>query len=382
MASFRSAQRARGIGDRIEPLIGVGALLVLVVGCFLVLRPFLSALLWGTVLAYSTWPLYRQLAEALGRRRTFAAALMTLLLATAFVLPLVLVGTSAADSIARIIDIVRSLLVMGPPRPPLWLAGLPLIGPYVAGLWADIATNTRSLVDIIQPYVASIRTVAIQAGLGVGSGLVEVTMSVLAAFFCYRDGESLLAQAQAIGRRIVGSRIERFLEIAGGTVKSVVYGIVGTAIAQALLASIGYWVVGLQGAFVLGFVTFFLALLPMGPPLVWIPVSVWLFAQGSIGWAVFMAVWGAFVISGVDNFLKPWLISRRSDLSFLLVFLGVVGGALAFGFLGIFLGPVLLALGQTILREWVLSEQPAEPVPIGREAGAAEQTPAGPVDGR
>ncbi len=356
------------VGDRIEPIIGIGALLVLIVGCFLVLRPFLSALLWGTVLAYSTWPLYRELAEALGRRRTLAAALMTLLLAMAFILPLVLVGTSAADGIARIIDIVRSLLAMGPPRPPGWLVGLPLVGSYLADIWMEIATNTRSLVDLIQPYVASIRTVAIQAGVGVGSGLLEVTMSVLAAFFFYRDGESVVAQAQVIGHRVVGNRIEHFLEIAGGTVKSVVYGIVGTAIAQALLASIGYWLVGLQGAFVLGFVTFFLALLPMGPPLVWIPVSVWLFVQGSIGWAIFMALWGTFVISGVDNFLKPWLISRGSDLSFLLVFLGVVGGALAFGFLGIFLGPVLLALGQAILREWVLGERPVEPAPVGPAA--------------
>jgi predicted PurR-regulated permease PerM len=371
----------RTVGDRIEPIMMIGALLVLIVGCFLVLRPFLSALLWGTVLAYSTWPLYRALVEALGRRRTLAAALMTFLLALAFILPLVLVGTSAADGIARIIDIVRSLLAMGPPGPPRWLAGVPLIGGYLAGLWVEIVTNTQSLVDLLQPYVASIRAVAIQAGVGVGSGILEVTMSVLAAFFFYRDGESVVAQAQAIGRRVVGDRIEHFLEIVGGTVKSVVYGIVGTAIVQALLASIGYWVVGLQGAFVLGFVTFFLALLPMGPPLVWIPVTVWLFVQGSFGWAIFMGLWGTFVISGVDNFLKPWLISRGSDLSFLLVFLGVVGGALAFGFLGIFLGPVLLALGQAILREWGLGEQPPPPAGVAQSAAPEEPKPRCPVEG-
>ncbi|MDF1585877.1 AI-2E family transporter [Marinimicrococcus flavescens] len=344
------------VDDRVELAIGIAAIAVLVVGCFLVLRPFLGALLWGVILAYSTWPICRRLTEMLGGRRSLAALLMTLLLAAAFVLPIVLVGTSAADGVVRLSEIVRQLFAFGPPIPPAWLDGIPVVGGFLHTLWLELVTNTRGLAEVLQPYLAAIRDFAITLAVGVGGGLLEMTFSVIATFFFYRDGEAFIRRAREVGERIVGERTQHLLDVAGKTVLGVVYGIVGTAIVQALLATIGYAITGLNGALALGFLTFFLALVPMGPPLVWIPVSIWLFTEDRWGMALFMALWGTFAISGVDNVVRPWLISRGSSMSFLMVFLGVVGGALAFGFLGLFLGPVLLALGTAVLGYWISAE--------------------------
>ena len=156
--------------------------------------------------------------------------------------------------------------------------------------------------------------------------------------------------------RIAGARAARLSAVACGTIRSVVYGILGTAFAQAILAAIGLWIAGVPGALLWGMLTFFLSVVPVGPPLVWGSATLWLLSQGSIGWAVFMAVWGFFGISGIDNIIKPYLISRGSHLPFILTLVGVLGGALAFGFIGVFLGPLLLALGYRLLQEWVSNE--------------------------
>jgi predicted PurR-regulated permease PerM len=141
----------------------------------------------------------------------------------------------------------------------------------------------------------------------------------------------------------------------------VIYGIVGTGLAQGVAAAIGFLIAGVPGAPLLGFITFFLSIVPVGPPLLWIGATVWLFNQGQPGWAVFMAVWGFFVVSGIDNIVKPLLISRGTKLPFVLVLLGVLGGILAFGFIGIFLGPTLLAVGFNLARRWALPQQGDDP---------------------
>jgi predicted PurR-regulated permease PerM len=186
----------------------------------------------------------------------------------------------------------------------------------------------------------------------IAAGLLELVLSVLIAFFLYRDGALTARRLQRTLERLGGARALQLLGVAGATIKGVVYGILGTALAQGALAMIGFIIVQVQGALFLGFLTFFMSLLPMGPPLVWVPVAIWLGVQERIAAAVFLAVWGVFVISGVDNLLKPYLISRAGSLPFILVLLGAFGGVLAFGLIGVFLGPVLLALGFNLVLEW------------------------------
>ncbi|HET6468122.1 MAG TPA: AI-2E family transporter [Geminicoccaceae bacterium] len=342
--------------NRIEQYAVIAALALLAAGCIIVLLPFASSLLWAFILAFSTWPIYGRLQQALGDRRTLGALLMTLLLATALVLPLVLVGQSLAENAAELIDLVRNSLRQGLPDLPGWLVQLPFVGAWIQLTWWEIGTNTGRLGELVHPYLGAIRDVAVAGGLSIGRGILELSLSVLATFFFYRDGIHGAAQLQAVGERLMGARARRLIKVAGDTIQSVVYGVIGTAIVQGILAAIGFWIAGFGGPFFLGFVTFVLGLIPMGPPMVWIPATLWLFAQGQVGAGIFLAVWGAFVISGIDNFLRPILISRGSNLPLFLVFLGAIGGALAFGFLGLFLGPTLLSVGYALVREWSITK--------------------------
>lgn len=350
-------QRRFDFVRRIEAIVAVVALTLLAIGCIIVLRPFFSALLWAMILTYATWPGYVWLRAHFTDRPSLAAFLMTVLLALAFVLPLVLVGNTMADTVGAAADNLREIVELGPPLPPTWVKDVPLIGPELDAIWRNFAINTGDFVAFIRPYLAGAREWAIEAGLTVGRAVLELSLSVLAAFFFYRDGERAVAQVRIIGQRVIGERAHHLLLVTSDTVRGVVYGIIGAAIAQGILAAIGFSIAGVPAPLFLGFLTFLLGLIPMGPPLVWVPVTLWLFSVDRIGWAVFMAVWGFFGISGVDNFIKPYMISRESRAPLLLVFLGVIGGILAFGFIGIFLGPILLGVAYALIVEWTAVEQ-------------------------
>lgn len=347
----------RLVDPRVELAVGLAALAALGFGILLVLLPFLSALLWAAILAYAAWPLYARLLHLLRGRAGLAAGLTTSLFAIALLLPLVLVGRQLADAVTLLVDSIRQMVELGMPPPPEWLFDLPAVGPELVDAWNRLAEDLRDLPGLVQPWLATARDLAIRAGLALGSGLFELALSLTAAFFFLRDGLTLLEQTRRAGERILGERAQHLLEVAGSTVRGVVYGFVGTALVQGAVAAIGFAIVGIPGALVLGVLTFFTALLPaIGPPLVWLPLAAWLLVQGQTASGLFLAVYGFLVISGIDNLIRPWLISRESNLSFLMTFLGVVGGAFAFGFLGIFIGPVLLALGQAMLQDWVRPE--------------------------
>lgn len=354
--------RMPGYARRFESVAALVALVLLVMGVVLVLRPFVTALLWAGVLAFSTWPLYARMRAWLGLSRSIAALVMTLIIGAAFVLPLAFLSTTIAENATRAIDLVRNVLETGPPGPPGWVVGLPLFGDQLAQAWADLARDSARFTELVRPYLIMARGWAITGGLAVGAEVLELTLSVVISFFFYRDGERVLEEVQLMGRRLIGDRAQHLLLVASSTVRGVVYGIIGTSLAQGALATVGYAIVGLPNALFLGFLTFFLAFLPSGPPLVWAPLAFWLFSDGQTGAAVFLLVWGLIVVGSIDHFLKPILISRESKAPLLLVFFGVVGGALAFGVIGVFLGPVLLAVAFALVRDWValIRAQPVE----------------------
>jgi len=353
------------LNPRLEANLGLALLALLALGCLIVLRPFLSALLWAVILTFSTWPLYQRLLRGLGGRVTLAASLMTLLVAAVLVVPLAALGLTLADHVASVFEVVRLLLHEGLPTPPDWVATIPLVGPDIQTYWLSLAHDGSAVASTIEPHLGEARNWALRSGASLGSAALELTLSVLACFFFYRDGRDAAAQFASSMKRLAGGRAERLLEVAGSTTKGVVYGIMGTAIVQGAVAAIGFAIAGVPGALLLGFVTFVFSLIPGGPPFVWIPATVWLFYTGAPGWGIFLAIWGFLAISGIDNVLRPYLISRGSRLPFLLVLLGVVGGILGFGFVGIFLGPILLAVGFTLLKEWSAPSAPLEPPALG-----------------
>jgi predicted PurR-regulated permease PerM len=203
--------------------------------------------------------------------------------------------------------------------------------------------------------------VLVQAGIVAGEGVLQFSLIAFIGFFFYRDGAALAQAVRSGLERVTGSVAGRLLEIVGGTINGVMYGIVGTGLAQGLAAVVGLLIAGVPGALMLGFITAFLSIVPAGPPLVWIGATIWLFFQDHPGWAVFMALWGFFIVSGIDNIVKPLLISRGASLPFVLVLLGVLGGILAFGFIGIFLGPTLLAVGFRFVRHWAVPQHASDP---------------------
>jgi predicted PurR-regulated permease PerM len=338
--------------SRIENMVALTALVFLAVGCLLVLRPFITALLWALILSFSTWPIFDWLRRHMKGRATWAALAMTLVVALVLVLPLVVVGVTLADSVTVIVDRVREWLTEGPPPPPPWVADIPLVGGRLTAFWQGVAHDGAKLTAELVPYLGTVRDIALSTGASWGGAVLELMLSVVTLFFFYRDGHAGVHRLQSALERVAGERAQRLLQVAGSTIKGVVYGILGTALAQAGLAALGFWVAGIPGAFFLGFLTFFLSLVPAGPPIVWLPATIWLFHNGETGWAIALGLWCLFVVSGVDNVLKPYLISKGGELPLILVLLGVLGGAIAFGFIGFFLGPTLLAIAYTLVQEW------------------------------
>lgn len=341
----------------LERNIGWIILLVLFGGCLLVLRPFMSALLWAVVLCFSTWPIYGRLLKLLGNRHTLAALAMSLGMILVVLLPFVLVGATLADSVKEFAAATRQWIEAGPPAPPAWLAKIPAVGQPATEYWQSLAADTTKLWQEAQRFIEPVTAVLLKAGFALGSGLFQLALSIFIAFFLFRDGLSAAGRLTSGVERIGGERGRHLLTVAGNTVRGVVYGILGTALVQAVVAGIGFLIAGVPGAGLLALLTFFLSVLPVGPPLIWLPAAFWLFHQGSMGWGIFMVIWGVLV-SSVDNVVKPWLISQGSDMPFILIFLGVIGGALAFGFIGVFLGPTLLAVGFRLVEEWIATRRP------------------------
>ena len=336
---------------RLERAISGIVLVLLVIACLLVLRPFASALLWAIVLCFSSWPLYTRVLRLVGGRRTLAALVMTLAMILVVLLPFVIIGTAVSDDVRDLTTAVRGWIDTGPPSPPHWLAKVPLVGSRAVNYWQSLATDSAKLAAEARRLIPSASAFLLMIGKMLVGGLLELTLSILIAFFLFRDGESAAERFAMMVERVADARGRRLLNLAGSTVRGVVYGILGTALVQAVMAGIGYLIAGVPGAGMLALLTFFLSVVPIGPPLIWVPATLWLFHEGSTGWAAFMLVWGIGV-SSVDNVVKPWLISQGSDMPFLLIFFGVLGGALTFGFIGVFLGPTLLAVVHRIVTEW------------------------------
>src|SRR3954453_17924063 len=333
-------------------LLGLLAALALGFGCLLVLRPFLSALLWAAILVYSTWPAFRMLRERLRLSPGLAALLMVLAEFLLIGVPLVFATPTKREEIDGLRAAVETFLTQGMPGLGNWLGRLPLIGPTLQDHLVGVDFGFSGLADLISPYAATLAQGALGVLLAVLSGLAEVLIAILLAFFLYRDGPAIAQRAEAALARLAGDRTRHIVEITGGVTRGVVYGLLGTAVVQGLMTWFGLWLSGVPRAMLLAVIAGCISILPVGAPLVWIPATLWLFAEGQTGWAIFLGLYGAFGISSADNVIRPWLIPRGADLPLLLTLLGALGGVFAFGFLGLFLGPVLLAVGYTLLKDW------------------------------
>jgi predicted PurR-regulated permease PerM len=355
---------------RAARLVGIAALAALAVGCLLVLRPFLSALLWAAILVFSTWPVFAFLRQRLRLPPGIAAAVMVAALFLLVGLPIALATPTSREEIEALRSGLEGLLTDGLPGLGAWLAGLPVIGPWIEDWLGGAPFDLLGLTGLLRPHAGVITQQALSVLLMVLSGLAELLLAILFAFFFYRDGPAMAARVEGLLRRLGGATGIRVLRLAEDVTRGVVWGLIGTAVAQGALTAIGLALAGVPQAVLLGVVAGVISILPVGAPLVWAPASLWLLAQGETGWGIFMGLYGALVISSVDNVIRPWAIARGARLPLLLTLMGALGGVLAFGFLGLFLGPVVLAVGFTLMLEFAAPEAGQGETPSAPPPGA------------
>jgi predicted PurR-regulated permease PerM len=326
---------------------------VLIASSFWVLRPFLMALAWAVMIVVATWPVLLRVQGWLGGRRPLAVATMTITLLLILVVPLYFGIDTIVGNAERIAGWSKSLATLTVPQPPSWVQTLPVVGAKLAGRWQQLAAAGPEEVSArLSPYARTLVLWFVGQVGSIGLLLVQFLLTVIIAAILYANGETAARGAERLGRRLAGPQGENAVHLAGQAIRGVALGVVVTAIVQSGLAGLGLAVAGVPFAAILTALMFILAVAQVGAGPVMIPAVIWVYMKSSVVWAIGFLVWTIFCLT-FDNFLRPLLIKRGADLPLLLVFAGVIGGLVAFGVIGLFIGPVVLAVAYTLLVDWV-----------------------------
>lgn len=319
---------------------------------FWILQPFLPALIWATTIVVASWPLMLRIQRRLWNRRSLAVVVMTIALLLVFLVPLALAINTIVDNADRIAGWVTSLATMKLPPPPAAVRNLPLIGEKIAAAWEQaVAAGAEDLAARLAPYAGKVVGWFVSQVGNLGMMTLQFLLTVIIAAVLYANGEAAAARVMRFARRLAGAQGEAVVRLAAQAIRGVALGVVVTALVQAFLGGVGLAVVGIPFAAILTAVMFVLCLAQLGPVLVLLPAVIWLFWQGHSVLGTALLLW-MVVVGSLDNFLRPLLIRRGADLPLLLIIAGVIGGLIAFGFVGIFIGPVVLAVGHTLLEAW------------------------------
>jgi predicted PurR-regulated permease PerM len=357
---------SRDLARIVLSVLFIGTLLALSIW---ILSPFLPAALWATTIAIATWPLLLKLQGHLWNRRSLAVAVMTLALLVVFILPFMLAVSAIVTNAGAITERGKALMTLQLPPLPAWVTKLPFVGERIETAWRDLLdAGGAGLSEDIRPYFGALaRWFASSVG-SLGALFVQFLLTVAITAVLYVSGEKAAAGVLRFGARLAGVQGENAVRLAAQSIRAVALGVVITALAQSAFAGLGLFIAGIPFAAVLTAVVFILSLAQLGPLPVMLFAVGWLYMSGASGWGTFMLVW-TIIIAPMDNVLRPLLIRRGgADLSLLLVFAGVVGGLIAFGLVGIFIGPVVLAVSSALLSAWIdsglgadanLSEAPA-----------------------
>ncbi len=345
--------------------MGVIALLVLIAGAGWILFPFTAATIWATMIVIATWPMLLAVQRRLGGRRGPAVAVMVVVLLAVLVAPIWVAIATLDDNVALLVEKGKVIIDEGLPVPPDWIEKIPLVGPSIAGPWRDLAGDPAALSGRVQPYLKeSVRWIAAEMGK-VGSAVVQLLLMVVISGILYASGETAALGVRRFLRRLAGPRGDESAILAAKAIRAVALGIVVTAIMQTVLAGIGLAIGRVPAAGALAAVVFLLCIAQLGPVLVMGPATIWLFVNGSTGRAVLALVFTIAAMT-LDNLVRPVLIKKGADLPLILILAGVFGGLLAFGIVGLFVGPVTLAVAWTLVASWVEEgEAAAGPGPAG-----------------
>lgn len=325
----------------------------LIVACSWVLLPFLPAILWATTLVLATWPLMLWLQHRTGNRRALAVLLMTLLILLVFIVPVWLAISTVLTNIDVIRDLLRSVMSLRVPAAPAWVGDIPVVGRAVVTAWSKLQSEgAQELMSRLAPYAGKLTQWIASAAGGLGSMFIQFLLTTAIAAVMYAGGERAAAYMVLFGRRLAGDRGAKAVYLAAQAIRSVALGVVVTAFAQSIIGGVGLAIAGIQFAGLLTALMFVLCLVQLGPALVLIPAVVWVYYSNDAFWGTILVAI-TIVAMTVDQFIRPILIRRGAALPLLLILSGVIGGLIAFGFLGIFIGPTVLAVAYTLLNAWV-----------------------------
>jgi predicted PurR-regulated permease PerM len=324
------------------------------------MQPFIVPLIWGGILAYVSWPLQQRMLQLWRGRTTVAALSTTLILTLVLVVPIVWLVLILRVEAVNAYERVQTFLASQPVLPPE-LHDVPWLGPWLHETLQKLSANPGALEkELLQLLEQSSLETSRVIG-GVGRNAAKLFFAMFSMFFLLRDGPRVFNDVRAVLEGVLGPRVRDYLEAVGATTQAVVYALILGAIAQGVVAGIGYWIFGVDAPALLGAVTALIALVPFGAPLVWGSLSVWLILTGKMWFGVGLLLWGVVLVSWIDNIIRPLVISSATRMPFLLVVFGVLGGVLAFGLVGLFIGPVLLAVSIALWREWLEQHQPVKP---------------------
>jgi len=342
-------------------LITAALLAGLVLLGFRVMEHFIVPVVWAAILAFVTWPAYLRVLSACGGRSIIASLLMTAAVSLAVIAPIAWLAVVLRIEVAHLWHDTQALLAGGGQLPPAVLK-LPWLGDQLRDLTQRAAQDPHVLgLEVRRVADHSFEQIARFVG-GIGREVVKMALTAVSLFFVYRDGQRLAGQLAQALEQVLGPRIHGYLRAIEQTVKAVVYGLVLTALVQGFLVGLGYLVAGVGAPVFLAALTTVCGLIPFAAPAVWGGVCVWLLIKGSTAAAVGLLIWGSIVLGWTDHIVRPFLISREAEIPFLVVLFGVLGGLAAFGLVGLFVGPVILAVLLAVWREWLFeSRKPATP---------------------
>ena len=337
----------RPISQKLVPWLALGGLLLL---AFMVISPFIVPLIWAGILSYASWPIACKIRAWCKNRDSLAAFVATLMAAITLFLPLLWLVWLAQQEVSNIYPAMQAFIAE-PLQIPNAIKNLPWLGAWLQQQLAFL-TNSQDISSAIKPWLtAHVKDLTTIAG-GVGRNLIKMLFVVIIMFFFYRDGARIMHEIRHVLAKYIGPQTHDYLHAAATTTRAVVYGVLLTALIQGAVAGLGYWVAGLSSPVIFGVVTAMCALIPFCTPLAWGSAGLWLYMQGNTAEAIGIWVWGALVVSQLDNILRPIFISSVSRIPFLLVLFGVLGGLLAFGLVGLFIGPIVLTVAWAVWREW------------------------------
>ena len=348
--TVKSVQR---YAPTLQKVLLFGLFFILMYLSFHVLKYFIVPVVWAAIIAYMTWPWYQAIHRRCGSRPTLSASLMITLMMLIVGVPVIFALFLLQHEGRNLYFELQRQVFSGHLNVPDFIRNLPIVGKEVTRTLKEINSDPNSIIQSISLWIQGHLNYGKVLLNEVSRNLIKLCFAVLSLFFFYRDGDTILKQVKKAFEMVIGPRVHHYLDTISDTTRAVVYGVGLTAIAQSLLAGVSYFVAGVPNPMVLTIVTFLLALIPFGPPIAYTSVSLWLFSQGQTIEAIGVMAWGVCVVSTADNVIRPLVISGATKIPFLLIMFGVLGGIASFGLIGLFIGPVILAVLLAIWREWL-----------------------------